>query len=118
MVNLFASIFGCMGPKIPDPPTLPQAAPQERLEHLTAELIIIELSILENKSWSEIDRRFSKINRGCNPELQTYWGQTAEQYNRSELAISHYRQAIRCYGLKEEKKRILLHKRIKQLSPE
>ena len=88
------------------------------MEHLTAELMIIELALLQEAPWADIDRRFTKINRGCNPELHTYWGQAAEQYNRSDLATDHYRQAIRCHGLNEEDKRILLQKRIKQLSPE
>ena len=118
MANPILLMLACMGPKIPDPPDLPQAPPQQRMENTTAEIMIIELAILEEMSWSEIDRRFTRINRGCNPELHTYWGQTAEQYNRSDLAIDNYHQAIRCHGLKEEKKRILLQKRIKQLSSE
>ena len=118
MANVFLFFLACLGPKIPDPPALPQAPPQQRMEHLTAEIMIIELAILKGLPWSDIDRRFTKINRGCNPELHTYWGQAAEQYNRSELATNHYHQAIRCHGLKEEQKRILLQKRIKLLSPE
>ncbi|MBM76708.1 MAG: hypothetical protein CMK59_14975 [Proteobacteria bacterium] len=116
MVNLVIYFIACGGPKIPEPPALPQAQPQQRLENLTAELMIIELAVLNQKPWSEIDKRFTKLNRGCNPELHTYWGLTAEQYERTELAIIHYNQAIRCHGLKEEDNRILLQKRIDTIS--
>ena len=116
MVNAVFFFMACGGPRIPDPPALPQAVPQQRFENLTAELMIIELAVLNQQPWSEIDKRFSHLNRGCNPELHTYWGLTAEQYERTELAIIHYNQAIRCHGLKDEANRILLQKRINAIS--
>ena len=116
MVNVFL-MMACGGPKIPDPLILtPPPAQSLQTNNTMAEILIIELEILEQKPWSDIDSRFAKIDRGCNPELHTYWGTAAESYEQIESAINHYTRAIHCYGLKQEEFRIRLQKRIDKLT--
>ena len=73
---------------------------------------MIELAIQEQKPWADIQEQFIDLDRGCNSELHTYWGEAAELYQRIEVAIEHYNKAILCYGWEEEKTRIQLQQRI------